>query len=239
MVGAGAKCDMSCRATQLPGHCDHKPWNHQGNVPPGYVTRTTFLCHASCVHFVCASTLCCLGMIEDVTAMAVRVLGGRWYKCPNGHAYYVDKCGRPTVVQKCSTCGVDIGGTDHNPLPGQVDLDPKLEGNTEYSQVGHSLRVAVLGLVCLSLRLAMPHSLLCWQKSAVEDHSEANYCLRDAEEEKNPFDTVRGLPAAANRTQRFLLHAALCAGALVGGRTWLRVRGRLPPFRCFVKEVIL
>lgn len=34
------------------------------------------------------------GMIEDVTAMAVRVLGGRWYKCPNGHAYYVDKCGR-------------------------------------------------------------------------------------------------------------------------------------------------
>ncbi len=33
-------------------------------------------------------------MVEDMTAMAVRVLGGRWYKCPNGHAYYVDQCGR-------------------------------------------------------------------------------------------------------------------------------------------------
>ncbi len=28
-------------------------------------------------------------MPEDVQAMAIRVLGGRWYRCPNGHSYYV------------------------------------------------------------------------------------------------------------------------------------------------------
>ena len=46
------------------------------------------------------------GMPADPLAMAQKVLGGRWYRCPNGHAYYVDKCGRPTVVNKCATCGV-------------------------------------------------------------------------------------------------------------------------------------
>lgn len=39
-------------------------------------------------------------MAEDVRAMAVAALGGRWYKCPNGHAYYVDACGRPMEVSK-------------------------------------------------------------------------------------------------------------------------------------------
>ena len=61
-------------------------------------------------------------MPEDALAMAAKVMGGRWYRCCNGHAYYVDACGRPTIVQKCAECGVDIGGTDHNPLPGQQDI---------------------------------------------------------------------------------------------------------------------
>ena len=35
------------------------------------------------------------GQPEDAASMAVRVMGGMWYKCPSGHPYYVDACGRP------------------------------------------------------------------------------------------------------------------------------------------------
>jgi len=42
------------------------------------------------------------------------ILGGGWYACPNGHSYYVDACGRPTEILKCSECGAEIGGLDHD-----------------------------------------------------------------------------------------------------------------------------
>eukprot|EP00639_Heterosigma_akashiwo_P005498 CAMPEP_0194564126 /NCGR_PEP_ID=MMETSP0292-20121207/3906_1 /TAXON_ID=39354 /ORGANISM="Heterosigma akashiwo, Strain CCMP2393" /LENGTH=217 /DNA_ID=CAMNT_0039413193 /DNA_START=10 /DNA_END=660 /DNA_ORIENTATION=- len=61
-------------------------------------------------------------MPEDLAKMAQTVMGGRWYNCPNGHPYYVDLCGRPTVVQQCAECGADIGGTDHNLLETNVDI---------------------------------------------------------------------------------------------------------------------
>jgi energy-coupling factor transporter ATP-binding protein EcfA2 len=120
-------------------------------------------------------------MVEDVQAMTIRILGGRWYKCPNGHAYYVDQCGRPTVIQKCSTCQAEIGGLDHNLLANNSDLDSKLQGNKEYSQ-----------------------------KSSVEDKSELNYCLRHCTEEtKEMFESVRGIPPIYNRFIRLSLHSAL------------------------------
>jgi RZ type zinc finger domain/AAA domain (dynein-related subfamily) len=131
---------------------------------------------------------------EDATAMAVRVLGGRWYKCPNGHAYYVDQCGRPTVIQKCATCGVDIGGTDHNLLDTNQDLDDDLTGNTNYSQ-----------------------------RTKVKDSSEANYCLRPAKEEKTLFDSVRGTAAIPCRAMRLMLHIALVSGSIAGEDTWLKL----------------
>jgi hypothetical protein len=49
-------------------------------------------------------------MPEDMTKMAQNVMGGRWYACPNGHPFYVDLCGRPTVIQNCAECGAQIGG---------------------------------------------------------------------------------------------------------------------------------
>jgi hypothetical protein len=49
------------------------------------------------------------------------VLGGRWYYCPNDHPYYVDLCGRPTEVLHCAECGLEIGGRNHEPLPGQKE----------------------------------------------------------------------------------------------------------------------
>jgi hypothetical protein len=38
-------------------------------------------------------------MPEDLTKMAQNVMGGRWYACPNNHPFYVDLCGRPTLIQ--------------------------------------------------------------------------------------------------------------------------------------------
>ena len=114
-----------------------------------------------------------------------------------GHAYYVDQCGRPTVIQKCATCGMDIGGTNHNLLKSNVDLDQKLEGNTAYSQ-----------------------------RTQAKDKSDPGYCLREAKEENNPYDVVRGKSPVEIRALRVLLHSAICLGAVaVGGQQW---RGLIP-----------
>uniref|UniRef100_A0A7S2DCV1 RZ-type domain-containing protein n=1 Tax=Octactis speculum TaxID=3111310 RepID=A0A7S2DCV1_9STRA len=61
-------------------------------------------------------------MPEDVLKMAQDVMGGRWYMCPNKHPFYVDLCGRPTVIQTCAECGAEIGGTDHNLIGDNVDM---------------------------------------------------------------------------------------------------------------------
>ena len=61
-------------------------------------------------------------MPEDLTKMAQEAMGGRWYACPNGHPFYVDQCGRPTEVNTCVECGVQIGGEDHDLLSSNVDL---------------------------------------------------------------------------------------------------------------------
>ena len=55
-------------------------------------------------------------MPEDSAWYARRVMGGKWYRCAQGHAYYVDACGRPTEVLHCAECGAEIGGLDHNLL---------------------------------------------------------------------------------------------------------------------------
>jgi hypothetical protein len=61
-------------------------------------------------------------MPEDLTKMAQTVLGGRFYACPNGHPFYVDACGGPTMEGKCF-CGEKIGGLDHNLLATNKRID--------------------------------------------------------------------------------------------------------------------
>eukprot|EP01130_Rhizamoeba_saxonica_P005883 TRINITY_DN2328_c0_g2_i1.p1 TRINITY_DN2328_c0_g2~~TRINITY_DN2328_c0_g2_i1.p1 ORF type:complete len:3185 (-),score=755.13 TRINITY_DN2328_c0_g2_i1:18-8699(-) len=55
-----------------------------------------------------------LTMPKDERLELMRVLGGGWYECPNGHTYYVSECGRPTQEYECPSCGAKIGGLDHN-----------------------------------------------------------------------------------------------------------------------------
>jgi hypothetical protein len=135
-------------------------------------------------------------MPEDELAYVMKVLGGRWYRCQNGHAYYVDLCGRPTQINKCATCGCDIGGLSHNLLDTNKDVDASLSDNTSYNQ-----------------------------KSAVHDDSKPHYFLPaiDNRDNTNGVDgatSVRGIPPSSCRTQRLLLHAALVVGASFGDKAW-------------------
>jgi len=38
---------------------------------------------------------------------------GLWYKCPNGHPYKIEDCGRAMVESICNECHARIGGTSH------------------------------------------------------------------------------------------------------------------------------
>ncbi|MES1913984.1 MAG: hypothetical protein MHM6MM_006124, partial [Cercozoa sp. M6MM] len=120
---------------------------------------------------------------EDATAMAIRALGGRWYKCPNGHSYYVDRCGRPTEILRCSECGAKIGGTNHNLLGNNQDVDTNLAGNTNYHQ-----------------------------RSAASDQSPKGYALPSLQEERQSGNhlSARGLPPVSYRVMRILLHSLMC-----------------------------
>jgi hypothetical protein len=53
--------------------------------------------------------------ILDIVIEATKGTRDTWWKCPNGHDYFVQNCGRPVVgeVRKCF-CGAPIGGTDYN-----------------------------------------------------------------------------------------------------------------------------
>ncbi len=56
-------------------------------------------------------------MPDDIRQAIASALSGNFYACPNGHQYFVDRCGKPMEILKCPHCGVDIGGTNHNLLP--------------------------------------------------------------------------------------------------------------------------
>ena len=77
------------------------------------------------------------------------------------------------------------------------DVDPALQGNTNYYQV-----------------------------STPQDNSAPQYCLTKAEEGSTTLadvsESLREVPARDCRAQRLLLHAALLAGAHFGGSAWLR-----------------
>jgi hypothetical protein len=87
------------------------------------------------------------GMPEDGMAMVMKALQGRWWKCPNGHPYYVDACGRPTEVKPCPIpgCPHKIGGNNHVQLAGQSDVDEKLQGSTSYFQKSRAVDNSPMG----------------------------------------------------------------------------------------------
>ncbi|CUA71425.1 NFX1-type zinc finger-containing protein 1 [Mus musculus] [Rhizoctonia solani] len=45
---------------------------------------------------------------------------GHFYQCPNGHPYVIANCGGANQVSSCPECGVRIGGSGHEALPGNT-----------------------------------------------------------------------------------------------------------------------
>ena len=50
-------------------------------------------------------------------------LGTKWYKCPNNHLYTVGECGRPMEESICPQCNIKIGGRNHIPASGNVEVN--------------------------------------------------------------------------------------------------------------------
>ncbi|XP_066560494.1 E3 ubiquitin-protein ligase rnf213-beta isoform X2 [Amia ocellicauda] len=57
------------------------------------------------------------------------------YVCANGHVSFVGECGRPVAVGRCPDCGVCVGGSNHNPVPGFT----KTQSVTDTTRTGHVL----------------------------------------------------------------------------------------------------
>lgn len=103
------------------------PSNHPGHFIHTIIFRPELMLLPNAVSSPGASTRKEEGsylptMPEDMMKMAQNVMGGRWYACPFGHPFYVDLCGRPTVIQNCAECGAQIGGEGHNLLADNKDL---------------------------------------------------------------------------------------------------------------------
>eukprot|EP00397_Hematodinium_sp_SG-2012_P000023 GEMP01000023.1.p1 GENE.GEMP01000023.1~~GEMP01000023.1.p1 ORF type:complete len:4845 (-),score=1374.35 GEMP01000023.1:551-15064(-) len=124
------------------------------------------------------------GMEQDFRTLMSRALGGGWYVCPKGHAYYVDACGRPTEVVTCPECGEQIGGMDHELLDTNKrlpdDMSPpmycltKIHPDTENilhlrhlpNLVARSLRWCVHGIMLAGVSAGVDYS--CIRNSSVE-----------------------------------------------------------------------
>ena len=49
----------------------------------------------------------------------------KFYECPNGHPYVLFDCGRPWIIHNCKSCGARIGGTNHNLLDNNRQIEVK------------------------------------------------------------------------------------------------------------------
>ena len=61
----------------------------------------------------------------------LKSLGTKWYRCPNGHLYTVGECGRPMEESSCPQCKEKIGGKNHIPASGnlEINLDNEIKSN--------------------------------------------------------------------------------------------------------------
>jgi len=48
-----------------------------------------------------------------VTAMSNEGNASHWFKCPNGHYYFIGECGGAMQQSTCIDCGAQVGGTQH------------------------------------------------------------------------------------------------------------------------------
>ena len=90
--------------------------------------------------------------VPDDPFMEIVQASGRvgWYVCPNGHRYSVGQCTMPMQASKCSTCGAQIGGSNHVSVKGvrrlnenELGCDPKLGYDIDNNE-SDAVRLATL-----------------------------------------------------------------------------------------------
>ncbi|XP_046861643.1 E3 ubiquitin-protein ligase RNF213-like [Xenia sp. Carnegie-2017] len=73
-------------------------------------------------------------MPHDDGPEVMGVTQGTWYECINGHRYVITECGRPNQAYNCPTCGVPIGGENH-----QLAANNRQASSADRSSTGHIL----------------------------------------------------------------------------------------------------
>ena len=69
----------------------------------------------------------CITKAERISITTViGSVSNHWYKCPNGHIYYIGECGGPNQHGRCNECGAGIGGAGHF-LVGQNEPASEME----------------------------------------------------------------------------------------------------------------
>ena len=88
----------------------------------------------------------------EIKAALTETLG--WFSCPNGHAYAIGECFRPTHLSKCLTCGAPVGGAQYNVFAG-TGLKMEQTAQTvlkDETKAGHILGVAENGRRSVAVR---------------------------------------------------------------------------------------
>ncbi|KAF8978876.1 hypothetical protein BGZ46_006063 [Entomortierella lignicola] len=66
--------------------------------------------------------------LELFRAMSQEVSGaGHWYRCQNGHSYFIGNCGGANQESRCYDCGAPVGGSNHRLQSGN-SADEEFEG---------------------------------------------------------------------------------------------------------------
>ena len=66
---------------------------------------------------------------ERITILqAIGSVSGHWYKCPNGHIYYIGECGGAMQESRCNECGAAIGGGSHRLVSDNAHA-PEMDGS--------------------------------------------------------------------------------------------------------------
>ncbi|XP_063680620.1 E3 ubiquitin-protein ligase rnf213-alpha-like [Bolinopsis microptera] len=62
----------------------------------------------------------------------------KWYRCTNGHAYAINKCGRPMQRGRCA-CGAEIGGDNHQFVNNTNTMEVTDANNIGLEEKGYNL----------------------------------------------------------------------------------------------------
>lgn len=74
--------------------------------------------------------------MSDDDLQLIMSLGGAFYRCENGHPFYIDGCGKPMAQSVCNICKSGIGESGHN----FIFKNPKINQSEDKSPKGYAIQ---------------------------------------------------------------------------------------------------